>query len=271
MRIIFFRTRPLRYYKGEEKQDPLPLLGGDYVKKYKSGGEDYNFDAESLDNDNEICFGYVQLDGSLHIERMSSDISDTDAEAQNVLVVWCATMESPDTNQNILTVVGWYQHATVYREYQTFDCWNRLQDYICCAKKENCVLLPLAERYNEKWRVPTIKEKRGYAFGHASNWFANRANTKEHKQDLDQFIDNLKKSIFEYDGENWIDTAEPTEGIKFDTEGIKRRKKNLKIQKKTTLTKPCDENIDSMSQATPISFVHIDPKKIKKPIIQKRI
>ena len=230
MRIIFFRIRPLFYYKGKEKQKILPPMKVKYVLEHGTGNEDYNFHAEPLEDGSEVCLGCVQLTGRLHIERIADDITDTDLEADNVLVVWCATMESPDTDQNISTVVGWYQHATVYREYQTFDCGNRLQDYICCAKKENCILLPLAERYKEKWRVPTSKDKRGYAFGHALNWFANSANTTEHRRDLEQFIDNLEKSILEYDGENWIDAIEPKALI--DTAAIRRRMETLKIQKK---------------------------------------
>ena len=107
--------------------------------------------------------------------------------------MWCAT-----TNYNETSVVGWYKNATVYRNYQILEFDDGyIQDYNIIAKKEDCVLLPRGERHRSTWNVLTARKNK-VGFGQSLIWYA-----REEK--AQNFINKLKNSIEEYDGENWLD------------------------------------------------------------------
>ena len=65
------------------------------------------------------------------------------------------------------------------------------------AKKEDCVLLPRGERHRSTWNVLTARKNK-VGFGQSLIWYA-----REEK--AQNFINKLKNSIEEYDGENWLD------------------------------------------------------------------
>ncbi len=105
----------------------------------------------------------------------------------DILVIWCATEEKNPV------IVGWYQHATVFRNYQYCDICNR--DYNIIAQKENCVLLP--QNIRKDWAVPVAK-KNGFGFGQALVWYGR-------EEQAQTYIQNLVNRILTYTEENWID------------------------------------------------------------------
>ena len=63
----------------------------------------------------------------------------------DVLVIYCAKHPT----YNFTTVVGWYNHADVYRHYQNVEFnGDYVQSYNAIAKAKDCVLLPVGERSN---------------------------------------------------------------------------------------------------------------------------
>ena len=74
--------------------------------------------------------------------------------ADDVLVIWCAT-----TDLNETSIVGWYNHATVYRDYCCTTVDGYEQYYNIFADKKDCVLLPYTDRHMNKWQAPASKRK----------------------------------------------------------------------------------------------------------------
>ncbi|MCR5023733.1 MAG: HNH endonuclease [Lachnospiraceae bacterium] len=90
----------MNYYRGLEND--VSYYGGSNDDKF----EFYNF-LPHLDK----YIGFVEPQGSIHVERLGA--GKTDDYAEDVLVVWLAT--SPEKGTRI---VGWYKNATVYRNFQ---------------------------------------------------------------------------------------------------------------------------------------------------------
>lgn len=206
MRILFCKIASMKYYKGVQKGVDEPYNGGSYIAENCDGGEVYNFDAVSLEGkEGKYCLGFVETKSTrkerqneLHIEKIQGCEAWKNTEAvEDVLVVWCATTMCQETS-----IMGWYQHATVYRNYQQCGFGDDfVQDYNVIAKKEDCVLLPEGIRRRYIWDAP-VSKKRTYGFGQSLIWYAQEENAKP-------YIEKLVKQIREYDGENWIDVGYP--------------------------------------------------------------
>lgn len=197
MRIVFCKISAMKYYKGACDND-IPFNGGEYVKENGKGHEEYNFDPVFLDDDNSYCLGFVETKSNrgkrnqFHIENISGcSLAKYEESVDDVLVVWCAT-----TDRNVISVVGWYKNATVYRYYNNTTVYrsdkkkNCSQDYNVIAKTKDCVLLPYSARYSMCWRIP--------GFGQSMIWYANDDNANN-------LIKELKLSIDNYNGENNVD------------------------------------------------------------------
>ena len=127
--------------------------------------------------------------------------------AEDVLVIYCALY--PDAVEKETYVVGWYKHATVYRncEVMRFPSEDEEgyydQAYNAIARKEDCVLLPRASRRKANiWKVPRKSKGVAYGFGQSNVWFAQG---REENKLLDQFLNRIVKQIEEYSGKNWLD------------------------------------------------------------------
>ena len=53
----------------------------------------------------------------LHIERLDG-VSNRESQTDDVTVVWCA-LKSIENDETEMVIVGWYEHACVYRYYQS--------------------------------------------------------------------------------------------------------------------------------------------------------
>lgn len=210
MRILFCKTGYMKYYKGINENDKL-YNGGEYVAETGDGGEIFNFDAVTFE-DEEQCFGFVETkhkDGwktqnaqnnQLHIEKIDS-FAKNDESINNVLVVWCAV--KPNIG---LRVIGWYKDATVYRYYNSLEFENGfVQNYNILAKKKNCVLLPHNEVNRYIWQAPSAK-KQGYGFGQSLVWYPD-----ENK------IQPLVTQILNYSEKNYIDMYHEIDPYKVET------------------------------------------------------
>jgi hypothetical protein len=173
--IIFFNIGWMTKYQGKTKFDDI-IGGGMNVWKTKYGHEIFNF----LNCDG-YCYGYVQPSNysyKIKIERLGASIKDDSLE--NVLVVW--TARNPDKGG--VYIVGWYENATVYRDYQENIDKKRIYkgeafDFFAKAKIKDCHLLPIVER---TMRVPRGKG----GMGQSNVWFADN-NPK--------FVNKIRESL----------------------------------------------------------------------------
>ena len=204
MRILFLRIASMKYYKGICSEDQ-PMNGGSYVAENGYGHEEFNFLPISLDGmEEEVCLGFVEpksnrgVRNTLHIERIADCAAlRNEPFAEDVLVVWCATLDT-----GAFTVVGWYKHATVFRELQdwTMEFDDGSEEERCFnvrAKADDCVLLPRGGRNRAIWSVPTARETRSHGFGQAMVWYPT-------EPAAEGFLKRLVENIENYKGENHL-------------------------------------------------------------------
>lgn len=206
--IIFARVADMKFYKGITDTDK-PVNGGSFVRDTNYAHECYNFDVVTFEDEKEYCLGFTQLIGGnnpqLHIERIfgCGNMKDSDF-VDDVTVVFC----SKAIGSKSMKVVGFYKHATVYRNYQTCsfpgnDEDEYIQSYNFIAEAKECVLLPYQERFRSgKWFVPT-SGKMGYSFGygHSNIWFA--GSDTDNKDEV-AYVEKMLESIENYDGDNLV-------------------------------------------------------------------
>ena len=225
MRLLFCNIAWMNYYKGIIPGLDEPYGGGSYVLENKDAHEKYNFDPVRVrfedGEEQDVCFGFTETKMArsgkkqdLHIEKIEGcEACTKEACIEDVTVIYCAARPY----QNFTSVVGWYRHANVYRQYQELvlpqpDGSDYYQYYNAEAMKENCVLLPKDERRITQWNVPRRQKGAAFGFGQANVWFAE--GRRENKL-LDEFIRKTIDKIENYQGENWID---------FDPESVNRRR-----------------------------------------------
>lgn len=141
-KILFLRVAWMNLYSGT--RNDTPIGAGWWVKENKDGGEVANFY-----NINDRLYGYAEIQNnrSLRIERLGADKKD--AELSDVTVVFFA--RNPITGGQF--IVGWYQHATLFRSRQLLDSRQRLGHpyFFCSTAQTNARLVPTGERV---FRVP---------------------------------------------------------------------------------------------------------------------
>ncbi|MBQ5712816.1 MAG: tetratricopeptide repeat protein, partial [Oscillospiraceae bacterium] len=168
MKILFCNITYMNHYTGNIDED-IPQGGGAWVKTHKDAHEKWNF----LNVDGN-CYGFVMNQSEqFHIERIEGT-SRQETQTEDVTVVWCALKPSGDT-----VIVGWYEHATVYRYYQSSipTPVGLDRDYFVQAKADDCYLLPEELRTYPIGRAATDGKGRG--FGQSNFWYADSEYAKE--------------------------------------------------------------------------------------------
>lgn len=218
MRILFCNIAWMERYDGNEDGTDQPRGGGEYVELTGDAHEKYNFTPVELLLDggsevDEYCLGFVETKSTngvtvnkLNIEKIyGCEHKKKEIAVDDVIVVYCAKYPFSSTYETY--VVGWYQHAIVYREYEKCEFYDDndeiiyTQSYNALAKSRDCVLLPVNARRNQKWRVPRKRKGMSFGFGQSNVWFAQGA---ENNPKLKEFLDRIIKQIEEYDGENMV-------------------------------------------------------------------
>lgn len=218
-RIVILRTGNMKFYKGikpdAERQFRDELrFGGDYVAQHHTGGEAYNFAPWYGSEEERLCLGFVETMSSggkrrrILVENIlgCDDLQPSDPAAEDVLVVWCARIEEASES---VRVMGWYHHATVYREYQEYpftDENGEIQtfEYNVSALAKGCVLLPAGERYSYRWHVPRGKHN----LGRSNIWYA-----RENPAFLEQLVQKIEE-YEKYGGENWLEVDADWDAVK---------------------------------------------------------
>lgn len=202
MRMLFCKISCMKYYKGHCDAD-VPINGGQYVQEHGFGHEEYNFMPVSMESEPEECLGFVEPKSnrgkrnSFHLENIEGCAAvKNEPFVEDVLVIWCATRQQKD-----ITVVGWYKHATVWRDLQNWtfvgEDGEEERWYNIWAKASDCTLLPVRERNQNKWSIPSARRTRSFGFGQAMVWYPTEDEAKPY---LARLIDNINH----YNEENWL-------------------------------------------------------------------
>lgn len=201
MKILFCNITYLRYYDGRVAGELKPTTGGRWVQENEDAHEKWNF----LNMDGK-CYGYVQgLSDRMHIERIDNT-SKNEATAEDITVVWCAS------NGEKTVVVGWYEHATAYRECQSYLCTpiSGIDRYYWFeTKAENAYLLPENMRTFEIGRAS--KTGSGTGFGQYNYWFADSEYAKREIVPLvEEFISQNRAYRINTQTSEFVDTGDKT-------------------------------------------------------------
>jgi hypothetical protein len=203
-RVLFARVGYMKYYAGPQKGDEKPKHGGSYNVD-QIGHEVYNFKPAS----NRV-YGYFQpylrretaKPITLNLGRIDRSARDADSLG-DVLVVF---VSRSDTEGQV--IVGWYDKATVHREYQkpTRDMKREDYWYLLHADSKRAVLLP------EKYRTHGIPKGAG-AFGRASVVYPCDSNCQPRDFQSGDYawIGKALSFIASYDGPNLL--TNPLENI----------------------------------------------------------
>lgn len=150
-------------------EDDIPRNGGAWVAEHQDAHEKWNF----LNYDG-YCYGFVMNKGDqFHLERIDPSARNS-STIDGVTVVWCACKDETAGSETV--IVGWYENATVYREYQ--DCVATPisgieRCYFAKAMAEDCYLLPEELRTFPIHRAGRVGKGRG--FGQSNFWYADSA------------------------------------------------------------------------------------------------
>lgn len=204
MRILFCKISSMKYYKGACDLD-VPIYGGKFVEENGYGHEEFNFLPIEMEGIAEPeCVGFVEpksnrgVRNTLHIEKIEGCAAmKKEPLVDDVLVIWCAKRDRGD-----VTVVGWYKHATVWRDVQDWTIMfdNGMEEergYNVRAKASDCTLLPSGERNRAIWSIPSAKYTGVYGFGQSMVWYPT-------EPEVENYLTRLLKNIESYRDENWL-------------------------------------------------------------------
>jgi hypothetical protein len=204
MRILFCKISSMKYYKGACDLD-VPMYGGKFVEENGYGHEEFNFLPIEMEGIAEPeCVGFVEpksnrgVRNTLHIEKIEGCAAmKKEPLVDDVLVIWCAKRDRGD-----VTVVGWYKHATVWRDVQDWTIMfdNGMEEergYNVRAKASDCTLLPSGERNRAIWSIPSAKYTGVYGFGQSMVWYPT-------EPEAENYLTRLLKNIESYRDENWL-------------------------------------------------------------------
>lgn len=180
MRLLFANIGWMEHYSGNCKSDMI-VGGGSYH-------DDDKHEAFNFQNLNSVCYGYVQTvrSGRINLSRIDESVSKYEERIDNVLVVWVA--KRPDSGGTY--IVGWYNNATVFANYQSSICSSRNNySYNITARKDDCVLLPVDSRIMNVPRAAT--EGEGF-LGQSNVWYADSKNLSVRKF-RDAVVEYIKK------------------------------------------------------------------------------
>lgn len=167
-KIVFFRVAWMKDYCGYTSED-VAINGGTYVDEHNGNCcELSNFLAYNLK-----CYGFVQngQSDSINLDKINGATTKVDA-LDGVTVVWVAT--KPDKSG--MTIVGWYEGATVFRNYHAIYDINLHNynidslNYCCSTDLDKAFLIAPEER---DFKVPSaIIDGAGNGLGRSNVWYA---------------------------------------------------------------------------------------------------
>ena len=149
MKILFARIGWMKFYSGSQPGDERPIAGGEYNKKHM-GGEIYNF--KSFGSYLYGSFANAMSAENLNLSRIQPGFNGD--VLKDVLIIFFAHRDKTMGQ----VVVGWYENATVTRNWQEKKMNGIKRWYWAKVKINDAVLLPT---YNRTLQIPRGKNTPG--------------------------------------------------------------------------------------------------------------
>lgn len=185
-RILFCNIAYMKYYSGITSTDK-PVNGGKYIKNTGDGFEKYNF-LQIQDK----MYGFVETkhtdkkSNELHIEKIDGQYENKDY-IDNVVVVFCARDIDKET-----VIIGWYENATVYRNYIELARDNERWCYNISTDSIHAYLIPPNHR---GFIVPRVKKSGDVGFGQSNIWYAKEDKDKDFREEVLKYLKEMRVSI----------------------------------------------------------------------------
>lgn len=178
-RILFANIGWMISYRGQSISDKISG-GGSYSDVDKH--EAFNF--QDL---NGKCYGYLQPAGDcIDLQRIDSQLPHDEESLEDVTVIWFAT--NPVVGGS--WIVGWYKHATVFRECQKSKASQRNgYGYYVIADLCDCTLLPVDDR------VMQIPRQIKHYPGRSNIWYADAKEIEPFKAEILNYINAYKPKL----------------------------------------------------------------------------
>ncbi len=163
MNFIFCNINEMDNYQGITIDDQ-PKHEGNLVKDTSDVFEQDNF----LDF-NGRCYGYVRTGGEIHLDQHFKGVSEGTKSMSGITVVFCAAI-----NEEELTIVGWYENATVFKEMVTLPLYDDEYLYFnFMADAKDCHLISKEDR---DFIIKRPRQTRqGKTMGKSNLWYAKSA------------------------------------------------------------------------------------------------
>jgi hypothetical protein len=194
MKILLARVGFMKFYQGPRPGDERPIGGGSYNTE-KIGHEVYNFF-----NISGTLYGYFQPHMKSPYEINLGRIGQgfVNDQIDDVLVIWFAT--NPIDRGQI--VIGWYNHATVFRAIQSPNTLPLRENYNynITARTEDCVLLPISKRkFPVGHNIEGVKEGNP---GQANAFYVldDQGQAKDTSKPINAWIEKVVKYVSDYNG-----------------------------------------------------------------------
>lgn len=186
MNLIFFNVGWMKAYCGEDDIfGNFKFLTQQNEEDNKLAHEKWNFFPC-----NGICYGYVPLDWhdndtppEMNIQRVNKNATD---KLEDVTVVFI----SKNPLDNITYIIGWYRHATLYRQLQKRPRQKEVSEkniyYAASAKVEDIVCLTESERNFEVPTAQKMGKHKGY--GKSPIWYLDTKEIQHYRRKVEKYI-----------------------------------------------------------------------------------
>lgn len=156
--VVFCNIAWMKDYRGITDADQ-PTKGGSWVKENNDAMEKTNFLPI-----NGNCYGFVMHRGQHRLECLDKTAAKAEV-LDDVTVIWVATSKSGRK------IVGWYEHAEMYRDWQAYDQDGYYIEYTFCTGARNAYLIPIGLREFAIGSAHPAGKGRG--MGQSNVWYAN--------------------------------------------------------------------------------------------------
>ncbi|GAB6098957.1 hypothetical protein JCM16358_08360 [Halanaerocella petrolearia] len=189
-KMIFVNIAWMKYYRGQNERDQIPKNSGGGKSKYHVE-ETMFYDIDGYLYGFAYPGSYNNKWKKLNLKGHFSDCVQNDGSSdyvENTLVVWVAQKDKRNNSPHV--IIGWWNNATIYREYEKIEKPYIKKWFNIKAKLEDSFLL---EENDRNYKIGRRKTD-GVGFGQSNIWYADRDFEQQFKFKVYKYIDDCENS-----------------------------------------------------------------------------